>query len=178
MRAKIGLGVLMLAVGLATAVPAWSQAAVASSNPLDQLAWMTGGTWTADGDKGPDGKPFHVEMSCHWGKNHRVLEFTTWFMVGGKLTPVYEGIYAWHPAKKKFVFYYTNDDGELTEGEAAMTGDHLEQEFQIVGVDGAAHAFRSTIVRRGQDDYDWNVQNQKDGAWVVLFGLKYKRRPA
>ncbi len=177
MHGKTGLSVLLLAGVLGVAGPARSQVAAAPSNPLDQLAWMVGGTWTALGDKGPDGKPFRVEMSCHWGENHRVLKFTTWFMVDGKLTPVYEGIYAWHPAKKKFVFLYTDDHGQLTEGEAAMTGDHLEQEFQIVGADGAAHSFRSTIVRRGQDDYDWNVQNQKDGAWVVMFGLKYKRRP-
>jgi len=41
------------------------------------------------------------------------------------------------------------------------------------GIDLAA------IVRTGPDDHDWNVQHQnKDGEWVVVFGLKYQRKPA
>ena len=168
---------LVCAVALAALVaaprPALPQQA--AENPLDQLAWMVGGTWKADGEKGPDGKPFHVEWSCRWGDNHRILEFTTRFLINGRLVPVYEGLYAWHPGKKKLIFVYTDNEGNLTEGAATMTGDHLEQEFDIVGVDGVAHPYRSTIIRRGPDDYDWDVSSQKDGAWTQMFALKYKR---
>ncbi len=175
MKTHTLLCTLTLAALLAGTLPAMSQGAGSAENPLDQLAWMVGGKWQAEGDKGPDGKPFHVEWSARWGENHRILEFATWFLEDGKLVPVYEGLYAWHPAKKKLIFVYTDNKGNLTEGEAQMSGDRLEMDFHIVGVDGVARPFRSTIVRRGPDDYDWEVQNQKDGAWTKMFGLKYRR---
>jgi hypothetical protein len=164
---------LMLVLMLAVALPAHSE--VQAENPLDQLAWMVGGKWVAEGDKGPDGKPFHAEWSCNWGANHRTLEFTVWFRMDGKLLPAYNGLYAWDPGGKKLIFVYTDNEGALTEGEAVMSGDRLEQDFHITGIDGVARPFRSTIVRQGPDAYDWNVQRQKDGEWTVMFGLRYKR---
>ena len=164
---------LSLVLMLAGAIP--SRAEEPAANPLDQLAWMLGGKWEADGDKGPNGKPFHVEWSCRWGANHRTIEFTTWFLIDGKLAPVYNGIYAWDPSKKKLVFVYTDNEGALTQGEAATSGNRLELDFHIAQVDGTVHPFRSTIVRQGPDNYDWEVLNQKDGAWTKMFGLQYKR---
>ncbi len=164
------------AVLLATilfSIPGLAIAQTSSENPLNQIAWLVGGKWTADGEN--EGKPFHVELSCSWGDNKRVIVFTTRFRKDGKLVPVYTGIYAWHPAKKKLVFLYTDNEGSLTEGEATASGERLDQVFQIVGADGVAHPFRSAIVRRGSDAYDWNVQREKDGTWVEIFGLKYKR---
>ena len=177
MRVRVLVSAVAVLLGLA--VPLESQSQPVVQNPLDQMAWMVGGTWTAEGDKGPDGKPFHVESKLNWTENHRGIKFTTWFLIDGKLVPVYEGLYAWHPAKKKYAFLYTDKEGNLTEGEATVNGDRLEQEFQIVGLDGTARTFRSTVVHTAPDDYDWNVQHQnKDGDWVVMFGLKYKRKPA
>lgn len=166
---------LTLVTILGGALPAKSQEPSAAENPLNQLAWMVGGKWKADGEKGPDGKPFHVEWSCKWADNERNLKFTTWFLIGGKLVPVYDGIYVWHPAKKKFAFVYTDNKGNLTEGEAVVSGDRLEHDFHIVGVDGVSRAFRSMIVRRGPDNYDWEVRGEKDGVWTEMFALKYKR---
>ena len=173
MKTRGILCALALVLMLGCALP--SRAEGQAKNPLDQLAWMIGGKWEADGDKGPDGKPFHVEWSCHWGANHRTLEFTTWFRIGGKLVPVYNGFYAWDPSKKKLIFVYTDNEGALTEGEAVMNGDKLEQDFHIAQVDGTVRHFRSTIVRQGSDNYDWDVQSQKDGRWTVMFSLKYRR---
>jgi hypothetical protein len=171
--------VSLVAILIGLAGPLKSDNLPAAQNPNEQLAWLIGGKWTADGDKGPDGKPFHVETKFNWAENHHGILFTTWFLVDGKLVPVYEGLYAWHPAKKKFTFLYTDNEGALTEGEAAWDNDSLEQEFQIVGVSGAAHTFRSTVKRTGPDDYAWNVRHQdNDGAWVAMFALKYTRKPA
>ncbi len=175
MQNRTALWIALLLVLFSASTAGRSQGQTADENPLNQLAWMTGGKWVADGDKGPDGKPFHVESTITWGENHRVIQFVTRFREDGKLVPVYTGMYAWHPAKKKIIFLYTDNHGSLTEGEAVMTGDRLEQEFQITGADGAARPFRSTIVRRGSDDYDWSVLHEKDGAWTVMFGLRYKR---
>ena len=175
MNTRVWVRALLLVILMGIAVPSRPQEQSAPENNLNQLAWMVGGKWKADGEKGPDGKPFHVEWSCKWGDNQRNLKFTTWFLIDGKLVPVYDGIYAWHAAKKKFVFLYTDNEGNLTEGEAVVNGDRLEHDFHIVGADGVARPFRSTIIRHGADDYDWNVQHEKDGAWTEMFALKYKR---
>lgn len=176
MRTCTLLSVVALVVTVAGATPAKSENQRTPDNPLNQLAWMTGGKWVAEGEKGPDGKPFHAEWSCAWGKNGRTLKFTVMFLENGKLVPVYDGLYAWHPGRQKLVFLYTDNQGDLTEGEAVMSGDRLEQDFQIVGMDGVARPFRSTIVRRGPDDYDWNVLHLKEGKWEEMFALKYKRQ--
>ncbi len=176
MKSRMTLRIVLTAVFLAAAVPGIAQTQPAADNPLNQLAWMTGGKWVADGERGPDGKPFHVESTIDWGDNGHVIKFTTRFREDGKLVPVYTGIYAWHPAKKAIVFLYTDNHGSLTEGEATMSGDRLEQQFQIIGADGIAKPFRSTIVRRGPDEYDWAVLRQKEGKWEEMFGLKYRRQ--
>src|SRR5512146_46814 len=76
MKAQRLVCALALVLMFASAIPA--RAEEQAENPLNQLAWMMGGKWEANGEKGPNGKPFHVEWSCHWGANHRTLEFTTW----------------------------------------------------------------------------------------------------
>lgn len=175
MQTQIVLRIALVAALLAVATPVNSQNQAAADNPLNQLAWLTGGKWIAEGEKGPNGKPFRVESTITWGENGRTINFITRFLENGKLVPVYTGLYAWHPAKKKFVFIYTDNRGNLTEGQATMTADRLEQEFQIVGTEGMATPFRSTMVRQGPDDYDWSVLRQKEGKWEEIFGLKYKR---
>jgi hypothetical protein len=73
----------------------------------------------------------------------------------------------------------TDNEGNRTQGEAAWASNHLEQEFQLVWPKGTSQTFRSTMVRTGPDDYDWNVQHRdKEGEWVDMFGLEYKRQPA
>ena len=173
MKTRTILCALALLAIFAAAPPAKSQEQ--SENPLDQIAWMVGGKWQADGDQGPDGKPFHVEWSAHWGANHRTIDFAVSFLTDGKLVPEYNGLYAYNPAKKKVIFVYTDKEGNLTEGDAEISGERQEMEFDIIGTDGATHPFRSTVVRTGSDAYDWNVQNQKNGDWTVMFALKYKR---
>jgi len=173
MKTRLLVCILSLTLILTATVPSRSQEP--RENPLNQLAWMVGGKWQADAAKGPDGKPFHAEWKCRWGANHRTLNFTVWFLTDGRLVPVYTGLYAWHPAKKKVVFVYTDNKGALTEGEAVMNGDRLEQDFHIIGIDGVSRPFRSTITRHGADRYDWTVLSSKDGAWTEMFTLKYQR---
>lgn len=172
---RLLLGSILFCVAVVTTMAAESSAA--ESNPIEeQLGWIAG-TWVAEARNGPDGNPLRVELVCRWGLNHRVIEFNTTFVSGGKAVPTYDGIYAWHPIRKKLAFWYTDREGNLTDGEATVDGNRLLQEFRVSKVDGTSNEFRSTIQRQGPDAYDWSVSGQKDGAWVVLVALKYKRQP-
>ncbi len=173
MLAMLGFALTTMVVG-----PTAASEIATQSNPVEeQLGWIVGGKWVAEAKNGPNGTPLRVELVCRWGANHRVIEFATSFVSGGKPVPTYEGIYAWHPIKKKLAFWYADREGNLTDGEATMDGNRLLQEFRVSRVDGTSNEFRSTIERQGPDAYDWSVSGQKDGAWVVLVALKYKRQP-
>ena len=107
------------------------------------------------------------------------MVFTTWFLVAGKLVPVYHGLYVWNPGQKKFNFLYSDNEGAMTSGAAAWQVDTLEQEFQIVEPDGTAKTFRSTVKHSAPDQYEWNVRGRHaDGQWVTMLALTYTRKPA
>jgi hypothetical protein len=174
---KLVLALLGLTLTFMVVVPTAASGDAREENPLEQkLGWIVGGKWVAEARNGPDGKPLRVELVCRWGLNHRVIEFSTSFVSGGKATPTYDGIYVWHPIKKKLAFWYADREGNLTDGEATTDGNRLLQVFRVSKVDGTSKEFRSTIERQGLDAYDWSVSGQKDGAWVVLVALKYSRQ--
>ncbi len=175
---KLVFPILGLALLYVVVVPTAVSEVATQSNPVeDQLGWIVGGKWVAEAKEGSDGNPLRVELVCRWGANHRVIEFATSFVSGGKPVPTYEGIYAWHPIKKKLAFLYTDREGNLTDGEATADGNRLLHEFHVSHVDGTSNEFRSIIERQGPDAYDWSVSGRKNGAWVVLLALKYKRQP-
>jgi len=166
---------LLLSVFVANVV-AQSQPASAKTtvSPLEPVAWLVGGTWTSDVKDSQDGSATHVENRITWASNHQAIQFLTDF--NGK--PHYNGFYAYNPATKAIVFYYTNSEGELTIGSATPDpdGKTLHQEFDIMHTDGRTGHLRSTIVRDGNDAYWFSVFMQKDGEWKPEFKIRYERK--
>lgn len=158
------------------AVVASGQTAATSSNVdvlLAPVSWLVGGTWTVDVKDGDD--TTHVENRIRWAPNHTAIEFNTDF--NGK--PHYNGFYAYDPAKKSVVFYYTASNGELTLGATTQDpdGKTLHQDFDIMKPDGTTVHLRSTLVRDGNDAYFFNVFLQKNGDWAQAFHIRYERKP-
>lgn len=135
---------------------------------------LTGGTWVAE-IKDEQGTPMRIENRMRWSENGQLIKFITTFIAHNKPDVHYEGIYAWDPAKKQISFWYTDKDGNLTQGTAAMSGETLTQDFDISNVGGRVDKLRSVIVRDGSDAYNWNVSAPKDGKWAELFHLRYAR---
>ena len=146
-----------------------------ADSPLAPVAWLIGGTWTSDVKDPQDGSVTHVENHITWAPNHQAIQFVTDF--NGK--PHYNGFYAYDPAKKTINFYYTSEEGQLTIGTATPDADGktLRQEFDVMQARRQDPARPSTIVRDGNDAYDFSVFLQdKTGEWAQVFKIRYERK--
>jgi len=145
----------------------------AESSPLQPVAWLVGGTWTAD-IKGPDQKVTHVENKIRWAPNHQAIEFLTRF--NGQ--PHYNGFYAYDAAKKAIEFFYTSSEGDLTIGTAVPNADGrtLNQNFELTDAKGKVTPIHSTIEREGDNAYSFTVLLQKNGEWSPEFNIRYERK--
>ncbi len=145
-----------------------------AESPLAPVAWLTGGTWLSDVKDPQDGSMTHVENHITWAPNHQAIQFVTEF--NGK--PHYNGFYAYDAAKAAIRFYYTADNGDLTIGTVTpdLDGKTSHQEFDIMHANGQTDHVRSTVVRDGQDAYQFTVFVQQDGEWEQIFEITYKRK--
>ena len=158
--------------GLAQSKPA---AASSPDGTLTPVAWLVGGTWVTDVKDPSDGSTTHVENRIRWAPNHQAIEFNTNF--NGK--PHYNGFYAYDPAKKAINFFYTSESGQLTIGASAADADGktVHQEFDVMQPDGKTQHIKSTLVRDGNDAYDFSVFMQnKAGDWAQVFKIRYERK--
>src|SRR5438105_3915835 len=143
--------------------------------PLNQIGWLTGGTWVAEIKDTQGAVATRIENRIGWSENKQLIKFATIFISHNKPEVHYEGIYVWDPAKKQISFWYTDQEGNLTQGTAAMSGETLTQDFDIIHTNGKADRLQSLIVRDTPDSYNWNVSAQKNGQWAELFHLRYTR---
>jgi hypothetical protein len=167
-------GTILFALMASMAVSAQTPTKPPEPSPLTQISWLTGGTWVAEvkDEKGIDTR---IENRIRWSENGQLIKFITTFISNNKPEVHYEGIYAWDPAKKQIAFWYTDKDGNLTAGTAAMSGETLTQDFDIIHTNGKADKLRSLIVHDTPDSYQWNVSAPKEGKWVEVFHLRYAR---
>jgi hypothetical protein len=135
---------------------------------LQPIAWLTGGTWTAE-FKTPDGKPFLIQNEIRWADTGTAISFLTRF--NGQ--PHYYGIYVYDPAAKQIKFFYTSADGEFTSGHTTPSATILQQDFQISDAEGTK-TFSSTIQRVGEDAYTFNVF--QEGSDKSVLTVKYVRK--
>lgn len=165
---------VVIALG-STAVAQAPTATKSPDSPLAPVAWLIGGTWTSDVEDLQDGSVTHVESHITWAPNHQAIQFVTDF--NGK--PHYNGFYAYDPVKKSINFYYTSEEGQLTIGTATPSSDGktLGQEFDVMQPIGKTQHVRSTIVRDGNNAYDFSVFLQdKAGEWAQAFKIRYERK--
>jgi Protein of unknown function (DUF1579) len=168
------LCLVVLAVG-GTATAQVPAATKSPDSPLAPVAWLISGTWTSDVKDPGDGSVTHVENHITWAPNHQAIQFVTDF--NGK--PHYNGFYAYDPVKKSINFYYTSEEGQLTIGTATPDADSktLHQEFDVLQPTGKTQHVKSTIVRDGDNAYDFSVFLQdKTGEWAEAFKIRYERK--
>jgi len=168
-------GAILFALIASITVLAQSPSKPSEPSPLTQISWLTGGTWVAE-IKGEQGViTTRIENRIRWSENGQLIKFITTFISHNKPEVHYEGIYAWDPAKKQISFWYTDNEGNLTQGTAAMAGETLTQDFDIAHAGGRVDKLRSLIVRDSPDSYQWNVSAPKEGKWAELLHLHYTR---
>lgn len=154
-----------------------TQQTTATSNSLNDIAWMKGGTWVAE-VKDKDGNvATRIETRIRGSENGHLNKFTTVFVEHNRPHLQYEGVYLCDPANKWIAFYYTDSEGNFTHGHATFSNGTLTQDFEIVHANGQADTLRSLVVRDGDNAYNWNVLSKKSGDWKEIIHLRYVREP-
>jgi len=145
-----------------------------ADNALSPVAWLVGGTWVTDVKNPQSGAVTHVDSHITWAPNHQAIQFVTDF--NGK--PHYNGFYAYDAAAQAIKFYYTSENGDLSIGTATPDpdGKTLRQQFDITHPNGNTEHYRSTIVRDGENSYQFTVLGQHNGEWKPEFQVQYQRK--
>lgn len=168
-----------LARGAQSSTPPTSKAQKnAPQKPIDALAWLEGGTWTAQ-EKSLNGAAT-LEMAFRFEENHQAI---AWEMIhrgaDGKAVPQYETFCAWHPAKKTFVVWQVDRSGDLGDGELTIENEVVTQVMHVAIAGGGTQDLR-TIWQR-VDDNTLHVQaqfrmNEHDG-WKQSLDVVFHRSP-
>ncbi len=151
---------------------------VPAGSPLDELGWFVGGTWTAE-EEGSDGSALLVKMNCHWAENKNAILFNVRFVSGGKEIPQYEGMFVWHPGKRKLVLWQVNRKGEVAEGELTVEGKEMRQTVRVSHPDGKEHFLKANYERLGNDAFRFKAyfRLSESAEWQDALDLVYKRQP-
>ncbi len=169
MTKNLPLFVLAL-TGLTFEIPAGS----AGHHPLEQLAWLVGGTWIAETTT-PDGNTATVEATYRWADHRQAIQYTLLRRSAGKVQPALEGICGWHPVKKQLVLWEMDAKGSLTEGTVTVKEGGQHHEEVIYGADGSTLPVRAEITRDGDDSFLFRALVEKDGEWTEVFRSTYRR---
>jgi hypothetical protein len=180
----------LFAIALASLTsPALTNASAAPSNEaapspggggthLESIAFLVGGVWRGQlPSSAPEtkGAPTAVELRCDWSANHQAIRFDGAFIVDGKPLPYTSGLYAWNGSKQKLTFFYTDDEGSLTEGVVEPEKGALVHNFTVTSATGEVSNTRAIITPAGPDHYTNEIFVQKNGAWQKLVAVKYDR---
>jgi len=186
MRNFANIAALALAVAL-TSIAARAQTPppptpkpqkIAPQKPLDALAWLDGGTWTAQ-EKSLTGAAT-LELTFHFEENRQAI---VWEVVhrgsDGKAVPQYEGFCAWHPAKQTLAVWQVDRSGDVGEGELTVENEVISQVVHVSIAGGGTQDLR-TIWQR-VDDNTLHAQgqfrmNEHDG-WKQSLDLVFHRSP-
>jgi hypothetical protein len=138
-------------------------------NPLDDIAFLAGGTWQGGG-RWPDSTVMRVDVRYFWGPTRRVLHFETYDLETGERRLLYEGWILFDRTRGKLVQWNVKPTGETDVSEY----DHVDSTgFEVVSTNT-----RSSVRRTGPDMFRWELRVPKDGAWTVILNATYRHVPA
>jgi hypothetical protein len=178
--ARIGI-LVVLAAASSAALAAASAAVVAeetpakpAARPIAPLAWLVGGTWTADASKlGPGMK--RIETRYQWADNDAYIRFTTHFISEKGELKNYDGNFYWNPQRATLTFWYMDARNEIMEGPVKVDGNTMELTFRATDFDGKPADMKVDVVRANDDLYTWKLAEKKGDDWKALAALDYRR---
>jgi hypothetical protein len=153
--------------------PVVAQASTPAPNPVEDLAWLVGGTWVAESTL-PDGAPATIE--ARFRTHHKkAITYSLVKKSGGRVLPSVEGICGWHPTRRTLVLWEVDQDGNVTESTLRAEGRRVLYDEVIHGADGSKLPVRAEVVRDDDDRFVFKASVEKNGAWPVVFEAVYER---
>lgn len=176
--AAVAVAVGMLGAGLAVARARQKTASdtkAAEAKPIQQLAWLQGGVWVADGTKlGPGLQK--IETRYQWSDNGAYLRFTTHFVFEKGVAKQYDGNMYWDAEKKALAIWYMSAAGEIIQGPMEWGGDVLKVTFRGQDFEGNIADMMVEVTKKSGDHYHWVVSEKNGAGWKQLGELDYLRQ--
>ncbi len=153
-----------------------SPPAQTKKSPFDPIAFLVGGVWRGELPPGPNDTPISIELRAEWLPHHQGIGFNGTYVGGKDRMPYTSGIYFWNAAKQQLVFFYSDNEGGLTEGTVTPDGNALRHDFTITNMHGRIDKARAIITPLGHDAYTNEIMLEKNGAWQKVVTVKYERK--
>lgn len=166
---------LMLIGGVAVSQETGKKAG--ESKPIASLAWLIGGTWTADASKA-GGPGMRIETRYQWSDNNAYIRFTTHFVSDKGAMHRYDGNFFWNPEQSTLSMWYMDPANAITQGPIKVEGDVLEMLFHGTNFEGKPADLRVRVTRKNSDLYNWLLEEKSGEGWKPLLTLDYQRSAA
>jgi hypothetical protein len=174
MRQVTALFALMLLV----LVGAWCQEKPQNTpppaKPIDDLAWLIGGVWTADASKMGGGMQ-RIETRYEWSDNHTFLRFNTHFVTDKATLHRYDGQFFWDPQEAALKMWYMDAHNDITQGLVTVHGDVFDFGFRGTNFEGKPADLKVQLLRKNNDRYVWQLSEKGTQGWQQLASLEYVR---
>jgi hypothetical protein len=145
-----------------------------AARPIAPLAWLVGGTWTADASKlGPGMK--RIETRYQFSDNDAYIRFTTHFVSDKGTLKNYDGNFYWDPQHSTLTFWYMDAGNDIMEGPVRVDGNTMELTFRAHDFDGKLADMKVDVVRTNDDLYTWKLAEKEGDGWKPLASLDYRR---
>jgi uncharacterized protein YndB with AHSA1/START domain len=157
-----------LAAGAGEPAPQPQAAAQANpaavADPLAPLARLVGGQWRGE-IKLLDGAVIRARHVFEWGLGGKILKSKTYGAFSDRPEQlVYEGLFAWHPEKKKITFQEVAAYGGTNEGTIEPEGNALHYHWTQSSSSGAT-IFKETLIFPDNDHYTSEAYKQTENGW-------------
>jgi hypothetical protein len=146
------------------------------TKPITPLAWLVGGTWTADASNLAPGMQ-RIETRYTWSDNGSYIRFTTHFVSDKGTLKNYDGSFFFDPAGKTLAMWYMDAGGSITQGPVTIQGDLWQMSFHGPDFEGKPADLQVNVLRKSNDLYHWSVSEKDGDTWKKLLELDYARKP-
>jgi hypothetical protein len=163
----------ILIISTAIVIPAQQPA---PTKPITSLAWLVGGTWTADASNLAPGMQ-RIETRYTWSDNGSYIRFTTHFVATQGTLKNYDGSFFYDPAGKTLSMWYMDAGGAITQGPVTIQGDLWQMSFHGPDFEGKPADLQVNVLRKSNDLYHWSVSEKDGDPWKKLLELDYARKP-
>ncbi|HET9793945.1 MAG TPA: hypothetical protein VFS34_05735 [Thermoanaerobaculia bacterium] len=172
-RTRLGIG-MFVALAAAAGSAGAETPRPATARPIAPLAWLVGGTWTADASRlGPGMK--RIETRYQWADNDAYIRFTTHFVSENGTLKNYDGNFFWNPELSTLFVWYMDARNDITQGPVTFDGDTMRITFRAPDFDGKTADMKVEVVRATNDLYTWKLAEKEGEGWKPLASLDYRR---
>ena len=141
-----------------------------SSNQLDALENLIGGTWTTKGTW-KSGKQYHQEIKFEWALSKKVITAKTHdFVDASQFDEAMRnyGIRAWDKNKGQLTFCDVDVYGGVTSGTISVNGKDIYYSYPYV-LENKTEMVTDGWIYQDDNTYTYKVGIYRDGVWEKVF---------